>query len=67
MLDDGRREYRYKPDTTQEIVGVVAEVIIPPGGRMSIACPHGVIGRMQGREALPDGTAKRKHRKKADN
>lgn len=60
VLNDGRREYRYIPDTTREIVGVVAEIVIPPGGQMSIAFPHGVIGRMQGRKVLLDGTAKRK-------
>lgn len=67
VLNDERREYRYIPDTTREIVGVVAEIVIPSGGQMSIACPHGVIGRMQVREALPDGTAKRKSRKKVGN
>ena len=64
VLGDGEKEYRYVPDTTREIVGVVAEVVIPPGGRMSIACPHGVTGRMRSREVLPDGTAKRKTGKK---
>lgn len=64
MLEGGEKEYRYVPDTTREIVGIIGEVVIPPGGCMTIVCQHGVTGRMQVREVLPDGTAKRKGKKK---
>lgn len=51
--------------STRQTVRVDADIVIPPGGEVMIASPHGVTGAAKVRELLPDGTLRRKpHEKK---
>ena len=52
-------------NSTRQTVRVEADIVIPPGGEVMIASPHGVAGAVKIRELLPDGTLRRKpHEKK---
>lgn len=64
LLASGEQEFCYVPDTTREMVGLIAEIVVPPGEHVFFACPHGLLGRMKAREQLSDGTLKRKSGKK---
>lgn len=51
--------------STCQTVRVDADIVIPPGGEVMIASPHGVAGAVKVRELLLDGTLRRKpHEKK---
>lgn len=42
--EDGSIIYHITPNTTAETAGVVSSIMIPPGWRLEVSCPHGVSG-----------------------
>ena len=41
---DGSITYHITPKTTAETAGIVSSIILPPGWRLEVSCPHGVSG-----------------------
>ena len=51
-------------NSTRQTMRVDADIVIPPGGEVMIASPHGVAGAVKVRELLPDGTLHASHTRK---
>lgn len=61
---NGKTKYSYVPETTRQRVGLVDSYILQPGEELIIKCRHGVTGSASVRALNPDGTLRRKTRKK---
>lgn len=56
----GETKYTFSPKSTRRSVGVGCDIILPPGGTITVRCAHGAEAVLSCREMKTDGKARRK-------